>query len=136
MKTVITEVPTKVTKTLYACDHCPFNSPTPNAVKHHEFAKHQVKEQTLIGGIEFYWLDNQQDMDNLKNGLTSGYVNGVFKEAGWYGVEEDEYAGDDYGEYNIYIRTIDSFIDSWKCDIEQATGSIDFAQKLMNRVNK
>src|SRR5271157_453441 len=93
MKTIITEVPAitaKITKTTYACDICGFEAPMTQTIKHHEFEKHQVKARHTIDGIEFFWMDDRKDFDNLVDSDIYGRVDGKFSVAGWYGVKEDE----------------------------------------------
>jgi hypothetical protein len=131
MKTITTEVPSKVTKTIYECDHCPFNASLPQVVKYHEFQSHQMKTTTTINGVRFFWMDCRQDFDNLVENGIRVRVCGEFKEIGWYGIQEDE--GDDYDEYTVDIRYISEFIQVWTYEIEWAQKVIKEAQELMEQ---
>ena len=133
MKTVTTEIPAKVTKSVYECDYCSFQAPVPAAVKHHEFEKHQIKARHVIEGIEFYWLEDQQDFENLV-GFYDHRADGHFDDTGWYWIHnEDDYDNEDYHQHIIDIRPIDNFIRSLKYDIVWAENEIKEAQELISK---
>ncbi|MFA5024116.1 MAG: hypothetical protein WC523_04130 [Patescibacteria group bacterium] len=83
-------------ETKFACETpgCGFESESAITVNEHEFIKHEMKAHTVINGnIDFYWFDNEKDMNNLiEHGLYGKLYEqctGCFSGPGWYGVMED-----------------------------------------------
>ena len=123
---------------IYECDSCGFQAKYSYDVAEHEFNMHQVKASHDVNGQKFYWLDNQQDMDNLISGGSSyGRTSGAFYGPDWYGIyvyeEPATYYNSYYEDDQATIRSIDWFIEMWNNRVEDANHSLSDAYKLLEQ---